>query len=366
MLFLFMHKSGNKFIGIDFKLIKAKMTTKMPIKTLLRCKMTHITLLAYENCSMSGITGVVDSFDIANKWNIAIDSTNKEKPPLFTWDIVSLDGKPVDSGNKIIINPTGSIHDIKSTDFVLIPGFLGPFNFRGKLPEEIIEWIKKWHKKEILVGSTCTGTFFLAETGLLDNKTATTNWLFANLFKKSYPRVNLKPEKMLTVDSGIICTGATTSFFNLCIYLIEKFGSAKLASYSSKSLLMDPARYSQAPYTIFQFQKDHSDQTILEAQTILEKNYRNQVSIDALASDLGISIRHFIRRFKKATGDSPLLYLQRIRIEDAKNKLETTVHSIDEITRMVGYEDVNSFRKLFKKHTALSPKEYRIKFARRA
>ena len=326
--------------------------------------MAHITLLIYENCSMSGVAGVIDAFDIANRWNRLVDTDSKNSDPLFTWDIVSLDGKAVSNGNKIVLNPSSSIHKIKTTDFILIPGFLPPFDFRGRLPEEIINWIKKWHKKNVLIGSTCTGTFFLAETGLLNNRSATTNWYFAKYFKESYPEVKLKPERMITEDSGLICTGATTSFLNLCIYLIEKFGSSRLAAYCSKSLLLDPSKHSQSPYMVFDFQKDHSDETVLKAQVIMEENFTQPISVEGLASDLGISLRHFIRRFKKATGDSPLLYLQRVRIEKKKKKLETTIEPVDEVTRLVGYEDSNSFRKLFKKHTGLSPKEYRVRFKR--
>ena len=203
----------------------------------------------------------------------------------------------------------------------------------------------------------------MAETGLLDGKTATTNLKFSRYFKRLYPQVDLKPERILTEDSGFLCSGATTSLFDLCVYLIEKFGYEELAVLCSKAMLMEP-RDSQSPYSIFEYQKDHADFAVKEAQSFMEEKFTSRICVEDLACGLGISPRHFVRRFKSATGDSPLLYLQRIRIEAAKQKLEKTMEPIEQITQQVGYEDPNSFRKLFKKTTGLSPREYRNRFTR--
>lgn len=337
--------------------------------------MAHITLLAYPDCSVSSIAGPIDAFSIANLWCRIQSPNNSRQPdkknqktdecaPIFSWDIVTPDGEPIQGNGGVAIQPQASIYDIESTDFVLIPGFLPPLNFIGNVPDNLVQWIRQWHDENTMIGSTCTGTFFLAETGLLDGKVATTNWSFARYFQKLYPDVKLKPDRILTEDSGIICSGATTSFLDLCLYIIEKFGSGKLANRCAKSLLIEPNRRSQSPYFIFDYQKNHADEKVLVAQTYMEDKFTETISVEALASDLGISPRHFKRRFKSATGDSPLNYLQRIRIEAAKLQLETTRVTIDEITWQVGYEDSNSFRKLFKKFTGLSPREYRDRFTR--
>lgn len=331
--------------------------------------MAHITLLAYPNCSASSIVGPIDAFSIANLW---CQFQGSEQPhqkkgecaPIFSWDIVTLDGKPIQGNGGVAIQPQSSIHDIDSTDFVLIPGFLPPLNFIGNVPKKLSQWIRRWNDENTMIGATCTGAFFLAETGLLDGKVATTNWSFARYFQKLYPDVKLKPERILTEDSGLICSGATTSFLDLCLYIIEKFGSSNLAGCCAKSLLIEPNRRSQSPYFIFDYQKNHADEKVLVAQTYMEDKFTETISVEALASDIGISSRHFKRRFKGATGDSPLNYLQRVRIEAAKLQLETTRETIDEITWQVGYEDSNSFRKLFKKYTGLSPREYRDRFTR--
>ena len=314
---------------------------------------------------MSGISGPIDAFSIANLWCGLEQGLNTECTPLFAWDIVTRDGNPVQGRGGIAIHPTGSIQDIASTDCILIPGLLPPLDcVVGNVPEETAAWLRQQYGQHTMIGASCTGSFLLAETGLLDGRIATTNWAFAGYFKKQYPRVRLKPDRILTEDSGLICTGATTSFLDLCLYLIEKFGSEELAARCSKSLLVERNRCSQSPYFLFDYQKNHTDGKILEAQTHMEKQFPEAISIETLAQDLGVSPRHFKRRFKKATGDSPLNYLQRVRIEAAKQKLETTMETINEITCQVGYEDTNSFRRLFRKHTGLSPREYRDRFSR--
>jgi len=326
--------------------------------------MVHMTLLAYPNCSISSIAGPIDAFAIANLWCRYLSRDKDECAPMFYWDIVTPDGEPVSGYGRIPIQPHRSMHDVDSTDFILIPGFLPPMEFIGNVPEELARWIRHWHDKNAMIGTTCTGTFLLAETGLLDGKVATTNWEFARYFQKLYPKVHLKPERILTVDGNLICSGATTAFLDLCLYLIEKFGSDELAARCSKALLVEPNRRSQSPYFIFDYQKHHADDKVLKAQYHMEERFAETISVDSMASDLGISPRHFKRRFKSATGDSPLIYLQRLRIEAAKQKLETTQETVNEITWQVGYEDSNSFRRLFKKHTGLSPREYRERFAR--
>lgn len=329
-----------------------------------RIVMAHITLLAYPDCSLLSIFGPMEAFAIANLWRRAPGRNERDDAPLFSWDIVSLDGKAVKGYGGVPIQPHRSIHAVDETDFILLPAFLPPLDFVGKASEEVLAWIRFRHARNTLIGATCTGAFLLAETGLLNGKEATTNWAFARYFKKLYPGVRLKPERILSVDEGLICSGATTSFLDLCLYLIEKFGSEDLAARCAKSLLVESGRRSQAPYVVFDSQKNHTDDKILEAQAYMEGKFSETFFLDDLALDLGISPRHFKRRFKSATGDSPLAYLQRLRIEAAKRKLETTQETVDEITWQVGYEDSNSFRRLFRKHTGLSPREYRERFAR--
>jgi transcriptional regulator GlxA family with amidase domain len=227
-----------------------------------------------------------------------------------------------------------------------------------------MEWICDRYDRGAIVAALCTGTFVLAETGLLNERLATTNWLYARRFRNRFPNVHLHPERILTHDRRLICSGAFTAFYHIGLHLIEQFADRDLAALCSKIFLIDPNRTSQASYTIFNVFKQHGDDGILSAQNWLENNFARGIRIEDLARQTGISPRHFIRRFKKATGESPLSYLQHIRMETAKNLLETKSTTIDEITRAIGYENSCTFRKLFKECTGLSPREYRDKFAR--
>lgn len=326
--------------------------------------MAKITLLAEHDCVASAIIGSVDALTIANLWWHFLK--NDDADPLFETQIVTLDGKPVIASGGIILTPSRAIGDVENPDLILLPAFFPPFDMQNKRIKAICRWIRESYQRGREIACTCTGTFLLAETGLLNGRTATTNWLFADSFKRQYPKVNLRIERIFTEDSGLYCTGAATAFMNLCLHLIEKFGSSDLASRCAKALLVDTDRHTQSPYAIHDFRKNHADNQILKAQKWMGNNYESKFSIDAVAASVGISSRHFKRRFKTATGDTPLAYLQHLRIENAKRFLERTQDSVNEITWKVGYEDINSFRRLFIKHTGLSPKHYRNKFSRQS
>jgi len=323
--------------------------------------MAQIAILAEKNCVSSSIAGIIDALSIANSWWQLMQKDSV--PPLFETEIITIDGKPVTANGGIQLSPSKSIHELDKADLVLLPAFLLPFDLKNDRIKTICQWVRQHHKSGNEIACTCTGTFLLAETGLLDGKRATTNWLFAEIFKRKYPKVNLQINRLLTSDDGLFCTGASTAFMNLCLYLIEKHGSPALASRCAKILLVDMNRQTQAPYIVDDFWKHHADEQILKAQEWMELKYTDKISIDAVAKRFGIGSRHFKRRFKNATGETPLHYLQRIRIEKAKQLLENTQENINEITWQVGYEDVNSFRRLFIKHTGLSPKNYRNKFS---
>ncbi len=322
--------------------------------------MVNIAFLAEENCMSSTIAGSIDAFSVANLLWRFIRGGNED---LFNTIIVTEDGKPVTANGGFQLQPHGTIFDVKEANIVMVPAMYFPYEIHEERMDRISEWIKAMYARGSLITSSCTGTFLLAETGLLDGRIATTNWLLAGLFRKKYPLVRLKIERILTEDAKIYCTGAATAFMDLCLHFIEKFGSRELYSQCTRALLVDPDRKSQATYILYDFWKNHADEKILEIQKWMEDHYTEKISIDSIADKACISHRHFKRRFKKATGETPLAYLQLLRIENAKIKLETTRETINDITWMVGYEDITSFRKLFKKYTGLSPKEYRSKFS---
>jgi len=322
--------------------------------------MPKITLIAKSNCFISGVTGAADVFAVANLQGAA---TNELESP-FDIQIASVSGQPVSGFGNLQITPHISIGGVDDTDFILIPGLLPMFDLQSQNSRTLIKWLRDHYNKGTLIGSVCTGAFMLAETGLLDGKAATTNWQFKDLFKQSYPDVDLQIQRLIVEDRGLVSSGAATAYLDLCLYIIEKFSSKDLAASCSKSLLINPNRKAQSPYMIFSSQKNHGDTAILDAQKWMEDYYSNVVLIDEIAEKFGMSPRNFKRRFKNATGDTPINYLQRVRIESAKKQFETTRKTVSEITYTVGYEDSNSFRKLFKKYTSLSPNVYRKRFSR--
>ena len=323
--------------------------------------MATITFWAGDGCLLSGITGLVDAFSIANLWQQAMAPDGAR--PLFETRVVSNDGQPIRAYGGLEFKPDGPIGTATAADCIIVPPFLPHVVPLPPQEDPLYDWIRAHHGRRTPVGTMCSGTFLLAETGLLDGRVATVNWHFARMFKERYPRVRLKPELIMSEDGGLICTGATTAMFHLALYLINLFGSRELAAVCSKVLLVDPSRHSQTPYMINDFDKSHGDTAVLKAQFQMEARFSQNIQIDTLAGEAGLSPRHFKRRFKKATGESPLGYLQRVRIEQAKQRLETTRDSMNEITWQIGYEDSSSFRRLFKRFTGLAPREYRDKFS---
>ena len=323
--------------------------------------MKKITVLTMYNTMASCVTGPLDVFYQAGVlWNYF---HRQELTPYFDVQTVTEDGGPVRCLSGIRLLPDGSIHDVQNSDLIIISSILNIDKTRF-YQADVIDWLKSQYRLGAQIASICTGAFVLAETGLLDGKTATTHWGFASEFQKRYPQIELKPERLITDEGDLFCSGGYNAGTDLCLYLVEKYCGHEIALQSSKSMIADIGRTTQAPYAIFDFQKDHNDDRILAVQEWIEANFGQEQSYDKLAQKFGMSRRTFERRFKAATGDTPLFYLQRIRVEAAKRMLENGGLSFDEITYQVGYEDSSSFRKVFSKQTGLRPSAYQRKFQR--
>lgn len=320
--------------------------------------MKQISLLAIEGCLSSSITNLVDAFTIANLW---YSSYTESREKLFETTIVTPDGSPVTCSNNIQINPHRSFKDDIRSDYLIIPALL-PVPKSSEMNSGVLDYIRHQYSTGSTVASVCTGTFLLAETGLLDGKGATTNWRFEKKFRYRYPQVDLKIGEILTENENIISSGAVTAIMHLALRIIQREGSNRLASVCAKTMLIDPNIDSQAPYAIYPITENHKDNEIHKAQHYMREHMAANISIDQVAEVVCISPRHFKRRFKNATGDSPLNYLQKLRIQAAKDQLENSLDSIEEITRRIGYQDSSTFRRLFKRHTSLSPREYRDRF----
>ena len=257
-----------------------------------------------------------------------------------------------------------NIKDIKQTDLIIIPSLSYDYDSVLKENKELITWIGDQYKSGAEVASICTGAFLLAATGLLDGKTCSTHWNAAADFKRLFPNIDLQIDKLVTVQQGIYTNGGAYSFLNLILFLVEKNFDRETAIRCSKVFQIDIERSSQSPFFIFQVQKNHGDELIGKAQTYIEENLSEKISFEELASKLAISRRNFDRRFIKATGNTPVEYLQRVKVEVAKSTLEKGRKTIFEVMSEVGYSDDKAFREVFRRITGLSPLEYRAKFCR--
>jgi transcriptional regulator GlxA family with amidase domain len=206
----------------------------------------------------------------------------------------------------------------------------------------------------------------LAATGLLDGKSCSTHWLFANEFRNRYPEVELADDKIVTEQNGLYTSGGANSYWNLLLYLVEKYTSRELAILASKFFVLDIERASQSPFSIFKGQKVHNDAEIVRVQEYIESNFQAKITVDELCDKFGIARRTFERRFKKATNNTVLEYWQRVKIEAAKRQLELSRKTVGEVMYEVGYNDTKAFRDIFKKVTSMSPVDYRNKYNKEA
>ncbi len=327
----------------------------------------RLAIFAYDGCLSTSITGPTDIFHIANiHQRVRYKSAAK---PLFSWQVYSEDGKPVKTSTGITIAADGTFSEAVNPDICLIPGIDHAFGYEvlektKELRNRLHPLIKWHHSQGAIIASNCSGSFLLADTGLLDNCEATTSWWLAHHFSASFPNVHLKLEKTVTEQNNILCSGAVTSYLYLCIRLIEKFAGEDIAQLCAKTVMVNNKESSQAPYIPAPHRFKQRDEMIEKAVQKMLENLSNDFQLESMAQELAVSPRTFIRRFNQATGKPPKQYLQKLRIDEAKRLLEKTALSIDDITEKVGYVDVSSFRRLFKREVALSPTEYRKRFAK--
>lgn len=254
------------------------------------------------------------------------------------------------------------VKEVKHTDLLIVPSITHDFDTVIRKNTALIAWIGEQYKMGAEIASICTGAFLLAATGLLDGKVCSTHWNAAAAFKEMFPNVDVHADKLIAVEHGIYTNGGAFSFLNLILFLVEKYFDRDTAIYCSKVFQIDIERSSQSPFLIFQTHKSHGDELICEAQNYIEENLSERISFEALASRLAVSRRNFDRRFVKATGNTPVEYLQRVKVEIAKRALEKGRKSIFEVMNEVGYADDKAFREVFKKITGLSPLDYRAKY----
>lgn len=321
--------------------------------------MIDVTILGLYNSMATTIFGPMDILNQAGRlWNRLAQTPHT---PFFKVTIASADGAPIRSVNRILIEPHCSIKEIEHADLIIIASATYIDKILERNPE-LPDWIRHHYNRGAHVASICTGVFLLAETGLLDGKSATLHWGFANQFKARYPKVAVQQDLMFIDQGRLYCSAGVSAGMDLSLYLVEKFCGRQAALESAKTMVLAMDRRIQAPYEYFRGTRDHGDVLMTKAQDWLEKNTTQRVDYNKLAQTFRMSRRSLERRFKQATGMTPLSYLQRLRVEKAKQLLEEGTLTFNEITYAVGYEDISFFRKIFVRLTGLRPKEYQKKF----
>lgn len=287
-------------------------------------------------------------------------------PPRFVPRLVSVDGAILDAPNGARIAPHAAIADGPRPDILLVPDLL--IDPQAELPASyapLARWIRGAHEAGALVASVCSGAVLLAEAGLLDDAEATTHWAYCEVLARRFPRIEVRRERIL-VPAGeghrVITAGGASSWTDLVLYLIARFAGPEEALRAAKLHLLEWHDAGQLPFAALACGLRHDDRVVAECQRRLADSYADARPVAAMAATSGLSPRSLHRRFKRATGQAPIAYVQALRIEEAKQLLETTTMAVDDIAAEVGYEEPASFRRLFRRHVGLSPSDYRRRF----
>jgi transcriptional regulator GlxA family with amidase domain len=321
--------------------------------------MKEIALLIHDDVVISTISGTLDMLEHTNRYYEA-----QGLPRAFQ---VILVGES--SSNDLLQIAAPYVRycrfsELQSADLIIVPAFFGDPDAIFSKHRALVDWLGDMHRRGFEVASLCSGAFFLGEAGLLMGKCCTAHWRDIDELRRRYPDTRFLSRMVMTDQDGLYTSGGAFSAFHLVLYLIEKYCGREMGIWASKMFSLDMDRESQAYFAIFQNQFRHHDEQILTAQDFIDKNYSLSISVEQMALQINMSLRNFIRRFKSATQNTPLEYLQRVRVEAAKKALEVGNPSITSLMYDSGYQDIKTFRKVFKRITGLTPIEYRKKYSR--
>ena len=319
--------------------------------------MKKVSILVPESCVMQAVADPQYLFTQVNQFLMA-----SGKAPLFEVKLVGTKKEMKLNGGMFSIRTDIQIKDTRKTDLVVIPALSGDMKRAIAVNKNLVPWIKEQYDKGAEVASLCVGAFLLGATGLLNGKKCSTHWGFTNEFREMYPDVDVVDGSIVTEEKRIYSSGGANSYWNLLLHLVEKYTNRETAILASKYFAVDIDRDSQSAFAMFKGQKNHKDAEIKKAQEYIEKNIHEKITIDELADLTAMGRRSFERRFKQATNNSVLEYIQRVKIEAAKRSFENSRKNINEVMFDVGYTDTKAFRTTFKKITGLTPIEYRNKY----
>jgi transcriptional regulator GlxA family with amidase domain len=320
-----------------------------------------VSLVSFPDVVVSTVFGIFDAMNAFSFLPIAPGST-----PPFRVEIVGESMGRVPSASGLPIDVSRSIEDIETSDIVIVPSVAlrGSDWNKGRYPR-LVEWIARMHERGAVLCSACSGIFLLAETGLFDGRSATVHFNYARAFAASYPSVPIHPTQVLVISGArdeLITSGASTSWHDMILHLIARYAGPTSAHEIARMFALQWHQDGLTPYIVFEGKNDHGDAEISGAQQWLGSNFAIANPVEEMIQRSKLAERTFKRRFLKATGLTPIAYVQRLRVEDAKRRLERTDASVEEISWRVGYEDAAFFRRLFRRTTGLAPGAYRKRF----
>ena len=329
---------------------------------MLDCRSVRIAVLALTETSSIAMTGL---FDVLGKADRAFGTLRgrRGRDTVFDVSLISLDGRPVSYQDRVSVKVDRSASSVTDPDLVVVPALDDDLEPSFALNAPWVPWIARWHRSGAVVASSCSGAFLLAEAGILDGRTATTHWMYADELKRRFPAVRVDAARLLIDHGDLITSGGATTFLDLALYILERFSGRERANAAARVLLIDGARTSQLPYVaLAAAHRDHGDDLVRRAQDLIEAGLSRTLRVSDIAARVALSTRTMSRRFQDALGRSPQAYIRQRRIETAQRLLEATNQPIETVRRQVGYRDPTAFRRAFRHSTGLSPTEYRDRY----
>jgi transcriptional regulator GlxA family with amidase domain len=324
-----------------------------------------VAILAFPETTASVVYGMYDLFASAGRdWGFVV--SGKPGPELMRPAVVAAAQAPFEAANGVTLQPHAAFDQAGPVDIVCVPELAVPpgDDLGGRFTREIA-WIRARYESGAIVASACSGAVLLAEAGLLDDQDATTHWAYCDVLRKNYPTIRVHPERALVLSGEgqrLVMAGAGTSWQDLALYLIGRFAGVDAAMHVARFNLIDWHRVGQQPFARLARTRQVGDAVVARCQSWIAEHFREPSPVAAMIRLSGIAERSFKRRFRAATGMSPLEYVHMLRLEAAKELLERDERPAETVALEVGYEDAAFFRRLFRRHVHLTPSQYRKRF----
>lgn len=317
--------------------------------------MLHITFFICERMLATSVTLPLEQLKAAQNFSLAA----RDQTPPIKVVLASLDGQPVRTNTGIQLQADCSLADITHSDITYIPALWRNPQPLIKRNWGALEWFKQQHAMGNTIAGVGTGCCFMAEAGMLDNKVATTHWHYFEQFQKHYPKVNLRRQYFITQADNLYCTGSVNALADLTIHFIQRYFSSLIARHVERHFFHEIRKTYPNAESSRGLTGAHPDENIIGVQLWLQENFAQDVRLAEVARQFDMSVRSFNRRFKAATGETPMQYLHNTRIQIAKDLLQTSNLAIGEIAYRAGYQDLAHFTRLFKRLLGVTPSQYR-------